>query len=103
MSKKTSFSIMAIMNKILIFMFLTFVNQISGTRIPSLLEPKNEGKLFAVLVAGSDGWYNYRHQVSIIESAFKLIYIYEYPKVILLLTLKLLSNKVSVKINKILS
>lgn len=71
---------MAIMNKILIFMFLTFVNRISGTRIPSLLEPESEGKLFAVLVAGSDGWYNYRHQVSIIESAFKLYTFTSIPK-----------------------
>lgn len=61
---------MAFMNKLLVFIFLTFVNSILGTRIPSLLEPEGGGKLFAVLVAGSDGWYNYRHQVSIIE--FKL-------------------------------
>ena len=58
---------MAKLNKLLIFIFLTFINEILASRIPSILEPEGEGKLFAVLVAGSDGWYNYRHQVSIIE------------------------------------
>lgn len=63
---------MAKMNQLWILMFLTFVSQTLGTKISSLLEPESEGKLFAVLVAGSDGWYNYRHQVSIVESTFKL-------------------------------
>lgn len=26
-------------------------------------EEQNEGELWAVLVAGSTGWFNYRHQV----------------------------------------
>lgn len=71
---------MAKMNKLCIFAFLTFVSQTLGTRIPSLLEPESEGKLFAVLVAGSDGWYNYRHQVSIIEFTFKLYGFTNIPK-----------------------
>lgn len=71
---------MAFMNKLLVFIVLTFVNSILGNRIPSLLEPEGEGKLFAVLVAGSDGWYNYRHQVSIIESVFKLYSFTNIPK-----------------------
>lgn len=55
---------MAQINKYLIFSFLTLVKVILANKIPSLGESEGEGKLFAVLVAGSDGWYNYRHQVS---------------------------------------
>lgn len=61
------------------FWILSFVSPILANSILQLPEVEGDGKLFAVLVAGSDGWYNYRHQVSILENN----YYYYYQKRIL--------------------
>lgn len=57
---------MGILNKFLICVVLNLVSRSLGSSLhPSMLNVDGEGKLYAVLVAGSDGWYNYRHQADI--------------------------------------
>ncbi|GBN78522.1 Legumain [Araneus ventricosus] len=49
---------------------IVFVESITiSNSIPKYLdEPSNKGKLWAVLVAGSDSWDNYRHQADVCHS-----------------------------------
>ncbi|XP_054710296.1 legumain-like [Uloborus diversus] len=47
---------------------LVFISGVNSNILPKLLRNPAEGKLWAVLVAGSDGWDNYRHQADICHS-----------------------------------
>ncbi|GFT20581.1 legumain [Nephila pilipes] len=52
-----------------LLLLVAFATTISGfNRIPKYLEPSKGGKLWAVLVAGSSSWGNYRHQADICHS-----------------------------------
>lgn len=55
---------MGLLNIFTIAVASVIINQCLGSNLRDLLQVEADGKLFAVLVAGSDGWYNYRHQVS---------------------------------------
>lgn len=44
-------------------LLLLLVSCIVGIRTLVLEDPEDKGKHWVVIVAGSNGWYNYRHQV----------------------------------------
>jgi len=59
---------MSIMYKLSVILIFACVTQSLGGKFSSVLEAEGDGQLWAVLVAGSDSWYNYRHQADICHS-----------------------------------
>lgn len=57
--------IMGVLYTISLCLLFTFVSKCVGGRFSNVLVPEGEGKIWAVLVAGSDGWDNYRHQADV--------------------------------------